>query len=79
MPEIELVPQRDIEEEAVFLTSSVDLAGRDDESGVQVRAFIGQQEQAFSLSNADGSFSLRLSPLDHTLTLSEGTLFMRLT
>ena len=58
-------------EEAVFLTGTVDLAGRDDESGVQVRAFIGQQQQASDLSATNGSFSLRLSPLDHTLTLSK--------
>ena len=46
------------------------LSGRDDHSGVQIRAFIGQQQQVFSMTESNGAFSLRLSPLNHTLTLS---------
>ena len=66
---INLVPIQE-SEEAVFLTSTVNLSGSSDHSGAQVRAYIGQQQQASDVSAVDGAFSLRLSPLNHTLTFS---------
>jgi uncharacterized protein YjbI with pentapeptide repeats len=54
-----------------LLIGRVDLDGADLDGGVQVRAFIGQQQQSSDQSNDDGSFTLQVTALDYTLTFSK--------